>query len=169
MTLRNPLLRNPFRRNHRAGRPPDPAAGQQQRGTKQQREDHMQRGSDRLNVHHDDEMKHQLQGMLRSGHSTRAEEWHDPEPSAEDDPDTTLRPAPTPGVSDEAEAEALRSELARYFGRTPFPGRREQLLGTLRERNAPERLVEVIGGLPADQDYRNVQDVMVALGRKPRS
>lgn len=78
-------------------------------------------------------------------------------------------PGPDPGVSDEAEAEALRSELARYFGRTPFPGRREQLLGTLRERNAPERLVELIDGLPADQDYRNVQDVMVALGRKPRS
>ncbi|WP_347877121.1 DUF2795 domain-containing protein [Streptomyces albus] len=169
MTLKNSLLRNPFRRNHHTGRPPDPAAAQQQRGTQQQREDDMQRGSDRLNVHHDDEMKHQLQGMLRSGHSTRAEEWHDPEPAAEDDPATGLRPAPSADAGDEAEAEALRSELARYLGRTPFPGRRDQLLTTLRERNAPDRLVGLIGDLPGDQDYRNVQDVMVALGRKPRS
>ncbi|WP_086871301.1 hypothetical protein [Streptomyces viridochromogenes] len=44
----------------------------------------MQRGSDRLSVHRDDEMKHELQGLLRSGHPTRAEEWHDPEPSADD-------------------------------------------------------------------------------------
>ncbi|EPJ34934.1 hypothetical protein STAFG_8042 [Streptomyces afghaniensis 772] len=30
----------------------------------------MQRGSDRLSVHRDDEMKHELQGLLRSGHPT---------------------------------------------------------------------------------------------------
>ncbi|MEV5463471.1 hypothetical protein AB0L17_35825 [Streptomyces cellulosae] len=47
----------------------------------------MQRGSDRLSVHRDDEMKHELQGLLRSGHPTRSEEWHDPEPAAEDDPE----------------------------------------------------------------------------------
>ncbi|CAM5256356.1 hypothetical protein SANTM175S_01984 [Streptomyces antimycoticus] len=38
----------------------------------------MQRGSDRLSVHKDDEMKHELQGLIRSGRPTRAEEWHDP-------------------------------------------------------------------------------------------
>lgn len=47
----------------------------------------MQRGSDRLSRHRDDEMKHELQGLLRSGHPTRSEEWHDPEPTAEDDPE----------------------------------------------------------------------------------
>ena len=38
----------------------------------------MQRGSDRLSRHRDDEMKHELQGLLRSGHPTRSEEWNDP-------------------------------------------------------------------------------------------
>lgn len=38
----------------------------------------MQRGSDRMSVHRDDEMKHELQGLLRSGHPTRSEEWNDP-------------------------------------------------------------------------------------------
>jgi len=127
----------------------------------------MQRGSDRLNVHEDDEMKHQLQGMLRSGHSTRAEEWHDPEPSADDDPPVAVGPTPTPGGN--TEREALRSELARHLGRTPFPGGREDLLSTLRERHAPDRLTDLVDELPADDTYRNVQEVMAALGLKPRS
>src|SRR5690242_20154306 len=56
----------------------------------------MQRGSDRLSVHRDDEMKHELQGLLRSGHPTRTEEWHDPEPFADDDPEVARGPV-TPG------------------------------------------------------------------------
>lgn len=56
----------------------------------------MQRGSDRMSVHRDDEMKHELQGLLRSGHPTRSEEWNDPEPAAEDDPDVMYGPV-TPG------------------------------------------------------------------------
>ncbi|NJQ02857.1 DUF2795 domain-containing protein [Streptomyces zingiberis] len=129
----------------------------------------MQRGSDHLNVHQDDEMKQELQGMLRGNHPTRAEEWHDVEPPADDDPATGVGPVPSADVGDEAEAEALRSELARYVGRTPFPGRRDHLLETLRERHAPDHLVDLVGGLPDGQEYRNVQDVMAALGRRPRS
>src|SRR5882724_5533034 len=45
----------------------------------------MERGSNRLSVHRDEEMKHELQGLLRSGRSTRTEEWNDPEPTADDD------------------------------------------------------------------------------------
>src|SRR6478735_2131974 len=39
-------------------------------GTPKDVEGDMQRGSDRLSVHRDDEMKHELQGLLRSGHPT---------------------------------------------------------------------------------------------------
>ena len=48
--------------------------------------------SDRLSVHRDDEMKHALQGLMRSGHPTRTAEWHDPEPAAEDDPEVWRGP-----------------------------------------------------------------------------
>ncbi|KAF4406522.1 DUF2795 domain-containing protein [Streptomyces sp. Ru87] len=128
----------------------------------------MQRGSDRLNVHHDDEMKHQLQGMLRSGHPTRAEGWHDPEPEADDDPDIGHGPTGQPGDAERADEE-LRSELARHLGRTPFPGKRGALLRTLRERYAPDRLVGMVEQLPDNETYENVQEVMAALGRKPRA
>lgn len=37
----------------------------------------------------DDEMKHEVEGQMRAGRPTRAEEWHDPEPiETEDSPDT---------------------------------------------------------------------------------
>lgn len=35
---------------------------------------------------HDDELKHELEGTLRANRSSRAEEWRDPEPPADDDP-----------------------------------------------------------------------------------
>jgi hypothetical protein len=47
----------------------------------------MQRESDKHGPLHDDELKHELEGMLRANRPTRAEEWRDPEPPADDDPD----------------------------------------------------------------------------------
>lgn len=134
--------------------------------------DDMQRGSDRLNVHRDDEAKREMQGWLRSGHPTRAEEWDDAEPGADDDPEVTERPVPAPGAADpaEAEAEALRSDLARHLGRRAFPADRDGLTRALTEHHAPGPLVETVRELPAGGDtYGNVQEVMAALGRKPQA
>jgi hypothetical protein len=134
--------------------------------------DNMQRGSDRLNVHRDDEAKREMQGRIRSGHATRAEEWDDPEPGADDDPEVTDRPVPVPGAADpeEAEAEALRSDLARHLGRGAFPADREGLKRTLMDQYAPDSLVETVRELPkGGGTYGNVQEVMSALGRKPQA
>jgi hypothetical protein len=130
----------------------------------------MQRGSDRLNVHRDDEAKREMQGRIRSGHPTRAEEWDDPEPGADDDPEVTERPVPVLGAAAQAEAEdeALRSDLARHLGRSAFPADRDGLKRTLLDQYAPDSLVETVRELPKDGDsYANVQEVMVALGRRP--
>ncbi|MGP3952576.1 DUF2795 domain-containing protein [Streptomyces sp. 7N604] len=126
----------------------------------------MERGN-RLNVHKDDEMKHELQGLLRSGHPTRSEEWHDPEPAADDDPEVAA--GRVAGLGSPGDAEALRYELARYFARTPFPAKRRELVHTLQERNAPDRLVEIVGHLPPQDTYSNVQEVVTALGRSTRA
>ncbi|MEE1753939.1 DUF2795 domain-containing protein [Streptomyces sp. SP18CS02] len=117
----------------------------------------MQRGSDRLSRRQDDEMKHQLQGLLRSGHPTRSEEWHDPEPMADDDPE--LAAGPVPGDR----FETLRLELGRHLARTPFPAHRGELVRMLRERHAPDPLTELVERLPGDTTYRSVQDVALAL------
>ncbi|MCX5094281.1 hypothetical protein OOK36_36550 [Streptomyces sp. NBC_00365] len=78
----------------------------------------MQRGSDRLSVHRDEERKHELRGLLRSGHPTRTEEWHDPEPTADDDPEIACGPvapnrAPDPLGDLKAYDEAFLEAFAR--------------------------------------------------------
>ncbi|MGW4955077.1 DUF2795 domain-containing protein [Streptomyces parvulus] len=121
----------------------------------------MQRGSDRMSAHRDDEMKHELQGLLRSGHPTRTEEWHGPEPPAEDDPDVTHGPV-TPGRGP-TYLEALRLELARNLTRGSFPAGPRELTRTLRHGNAPDALVGEVDRLPERARYGNVQELAVAL------
>ncbi|MFF2655255.1 DUF2795 domain-containing protein [Streptomyces sp. NPDC058045] len=121
----------------------------------------MQRGSDRLSVHRDEEMKAELRGLLVSGHPTRTEEWHDPEPAADDDPEVAGGPV-TAGPSAGSVA-ALRYELARLLGRTAFPARPGRLRGALRARHAPDDLVELVGTLPDHARYANARELAEAL------
>jgi len=123
----------------------------------------MQRGSDRLSRHRDDEMKHELQGLLRSGHPTRSEEWNDPEPTADDDPQVWGGPV-APG-SEGASLETVRLELARLLGRSSFPATSVELVGVLRRKNAPDALAEAVEGLPRKENYANVQELARALTR----
>ncbi|MEU2773751.1 DUF2795 domain-containing protein [Streptomyces sp. NPDC007162] len=118
----------------------------------------MQRGSDRLNVHRDDEMKHELQGLLRSGHPTRSEEWNDPEPPADDDPEL-FRAGVAPGVGEQPSPEAVRLLLARSLTRHDFPAEPSELTRTLRRGHAPDALVERVSRLP----HRTRYDSMLAL------
>ncbi|CCK26297.1 hypothetical protein BN159_1918 [Streptomyces davaonensis JCM 4913] len=121
----------------------------------------MQRGSDRLSVHRDDEMKHELQGLLRSGHPTRTEEWHDPEPSADDDPQVAGGPvAPGAGM---AALPAVRQELARVLSRGQFPAGPRELAGALRRAYAPDALVESLERQPRSARYATVQELAEAL------
>jgi hypothetical protein len=120
----------------------------------------MQRGSDRLSVHRDDEMKHELQGMLRSGHPTRSEEWHDPEPTADDDPAVAGGPVP-PGTS--GSLESVRYELARRLGRTAFPAAPGDLVRALRRSNAPDALIAPVEQLPRKSHYANAQELAEAV------
>lgn len=121
----------------------------------------MQRGSDRLSRHKDDEMKHQLQGLLRSGHPTRAEEWHDPEPGADDDPPVVSTGPARPELPDEAE---LRVEFARRLGRGAFPARRSAVMRALRRQHAPDRLIDLARRLPDDdRRYATVRELVSAI------
>jgi hypothetical protein len=121
----------------------------------------MQRGSDRLSRHRDDEMKHELQGLLRSGHPTRSEEWHDPEPTAEDDPEVWGGPV-APGRAG-ASLETVRLELARILGRSSFPATSVELARTLRRKNAADALVEAVERLPRKESYATVQELARTL------
>ncbi|MHB9857964.1 DUF2795 domain-containing protein [Streptomyces sp. YIM S03343] len=122
----------------------------------------MQRGSNRLSVHRDDEMKHELKELMRSRHPTRTAEWHDPEPAAEDDPEVWRGPV-VPGRSSRASMEEVRLELGRILGRGAFPAGPADLMRALRSENAPDTLVEALEPLPRRTRYGNAQELAEAV------
>ena len=128
----------------------------------------MERGSDKVSPREDEERKHEVEGLVRSGHSTHAEEWKDPEPAGEDQPDSDLAPSGTlhggtpPGMSpDDVEG---RAELATYVGKAPYPLVREQVLDLVIDRKAPDRVISLVRNLPSGRQFHNVNEMWSALG-----
>jgi hypothetical protein len=127
----------------------------------------MDRGSDKHSPRVDEELKHEVSGLVQGGHDTHAEEWRSPEPSGEDQPDADLVPDGSlhGGVPDgmtEEDVEA-RADLARYLTPAAFPGVREQLLDHVLDDSAPDRVVEQVRRLPAGREFQNVGEVWRAL------
>jgi hypothetical protein len=128
----------------------------------------MERGSDKVSPRRDDELKHETEGLIRSGHSTHAEEWKDPEPAGEDQPDADRAPSTTlmggtPDGMDPDDVEG-RSELAVYLGKDCYPLVRTQVIDLVLERQAPQRVVDLVRRLPAGREFTNVNDIWTALG-----
>src|SRR4051812_41088385 len=108
----------------------------------------MERGSDKVSTRLDDELKHETQGMMRSGRDTHAEEWSSPEPSGEDQPDVDRVPdgtltGGTPVGMDEDDVEG-RYELARHLHRSVFPAVREVLIDDVMKNDAPTQIVDLV-------------------------
>ncbi|MGV0741544.1 hypothetical protein [Mycolicibacterium sp. XJ870] len=51
----------------------------------------MERESSKHSPREDDQLKKELSGTLQGNRSSRVEEWRDPEPPADDDPDVGSR------------------------------------------------------------------------------
>jgi hypothetical protein len=115
----------------------------------------------------DDELEHEIQGMVRSGHATRAEEWRDPEPVAEGEPDIDADPSGTlvggTPVGMDAAAVNARNELARWLVRADFPSSGPELVEAARDHRAPEAVVAELERLPSDT-FERIGDVVRALG-----
>jgi hypothetical protein len=116
----------------------------------------------------DEELEHELQGMLRSEHSTRAEEWREVEPSAEGDPDIDANPDGTlvggTPVGMDADAVVARTELARWLDRADFPSTGPGLVEAARDHRAPDAVVAELEKLPDGDTYERIGDVVRALG-----
>jgi len=116
----------------------------------------------------DEEMEHEIQGMLKGERSTRAEEWREVEPSAEGDPDVDADPAGslvggTP-VGMDADAVVRRAELARWLDRADFPSDGPALVEAALDHRAPDAVVDELRQLPEGQTYERIGDVVRALG-----
>lgn len=128
----------------------------------------IERGSDKHSPLMDDALSGEVEGLVRSGHSTHAEEWKDPEPAGEDQPGEGLSPdAPlhggTPEGMDDVDVER-RSELAQFLGKEVWPAGKDRLLAVAEERQAPDRVIDELERLPADREFENVSQVWQELG-----
>jgi hypothetical protein len=128
----------------------------------------VERGSDLHSPRLDDAQKHEVEGLVRAGRSTHAEEWKDPEPSGEDQPDIDRAPndtlvGGTPEGMTNADVEG-RAELASHLGHTGWPMVREQIIGKLVDDQAPDALVDMVRGLPSGRTFENVNEVWETLG-----
>jgi hypothetical protein len=116
----------------------------------------------------DEELEHEIQGMLKGNHSTHAEEWRETEPVAEGDPDVDADPAGTlvggTPVGMDADAVIARTELARWLDRADFPSTGAGLVEAARDHRAPDAVVAELGRLPEGDNYERVGDVVRALG-----
>lgn len=127
----------------------------------------MDRGSTKHGFRLDEQLEHEVEGSMRGGHSTHAQEWKDPEPSGEDQPDVDLVPGGTltggvPEGLTAAEVEE-RSRLATYLGRT-FPATGRELVDRATEASAPDVVLSRLTSLDGSRTFSNLQDVWSALG-----
>jgi len=116
----------------------------------------------------DDALAHEIEGMLRSGRSTHAEEWNDPEPTAEGEPDVDSSPASTltggVPVGMTQDAVIARAELARWLDRADFPSTGADLVERARDHRAPDAVADELSRLPEDDVFERIGDVVRALG-----
>ncbi|MFL6097409.1 MAG: DUF2795 domain-containing protein [Blastococcus sp.] len=116
----------------------------------------------------DDELEHEIEGMIRGGRSTRAEEWRDPEPVAEGEPDVDTVPNGTlvggTPVGMDADAVESRAELARWLDRADFPSTGAGLVEAARDHRAPGAVVAELERLPDGDTFERIGDVVRALG-----
>jgi Protein of unknown function (DUF2795) len=128
----------------------------------------MERGSDKHGPRVDEELSHEVEGMVRGGHSTHAEEWKDPEPSGEDQPDVDAAPNGTleGGTPDGMSARDVedRSQLAGYLGKEIYPATADQILERAAGNEAPDSVLAELRRLPKGRQYANLQEVWTDLG-----
>lgn len=116
----------------------------------------------------DDVRAGEVEGLVRAGRSTRAEESRDPEPSGADQPDVDREPDGTmiggtpPGI--DAATVDLRTELARWLDRADFPSTGAGLVEAARANQAPDPVADELGRLPGEETYARVGEVVRALG-----
>jgi hypothetical protein len=102
------------------------------------------------------------------------EEWPEPETEPDDEtereatwaPGARLADSPTP---EDWEAVELRSDLARRLDRNVWPATRDRLLEILTERNAGDRLLELVTSLPEGAHYASLRELTRALGLEPEA
>jgi hypothetical protein len=128
----------------------------------------MERGSSKHGPRVDEEMSREVSGTVHGTAGSRVEEWRQPEPPGEDQPEPTTAPVgetrggtPQGMTPDDVEQ---RSRLARFIGLSALPGDRAALRRSAEDNEAPGDVLAELDRLPADSEFQNVAEVWAALG-----
>ena len=134
----------------------------------------MERGSSNHGPRIDDEMAHEMRGVVQGGPvGARAEEWREAEPAGEDQPQDSLVPERNAGrrggapFGMDADQREARSRLGRYLNRSAFPADRATLTAAARAAHAPDDVVDALSHLAPNDRYQTVSEVWTALGGPP--
>lgn len=122
--------------------------------------------SDKHGPLQDEQLAHEVQGLVQGGHRSRAEEWREDQFPGEDQPDIDRNIVPedrraTPPGMDFDDVET-RSELARFIGRH-YPATKAELVQVAADNEATDEVMGHLQRLP-EGSYENVQQVAEALG-----
>lgn len=116
----------------------------------------------------DEQMAHEVQAQVQGNPSgARGEQWHQPEPAADGEPDPSGIPhghygTPT-GDDRDPDLRDERATIGSYLPRGVFPADREALLKAARENRAPDDVLEQLNRLPTGQDFPDAQKLWEAL------
>ncbi|MFC4062508.1 DUF2795 domain-containing protein [Planomonospora corallina] len=131
----------------------------------------MERGSAKHGSRLDEQQKHETEGMTRSGGTTHAEEWKEPEPMPASGEGGLSRSASRPSDREPGAPEGMtyedverRGNLAKWISGTGvFPADRDTLLARAEEQGAPDSVIAAVRSLP-NATFTNMADVAQALG-----
>lgn len=128
----------------------------------------MERGNTKHGPRLDDEMAHEVRGVVQGGTVSRVDEFHEPEPAGENQPSPSHIPGgrSTGGTPPDLTFDEIerRSRLGRYLPKSSLPGDREELISGAADLRAPDDVMEDLSRLPAGEIYVTVNEIWAALG-----
>ena len=128
----------------------------------------MERGNSKHGPRLDDQMSQEVSSTVLNSAGSRAEEWRQPEPAGEDQPEPSVviagdNRSGTPQGMTSAEVEQ-RSRLGRFISLSALPGDRAALRSNAEENEAPDDILAALDRLPPDTEFQTVSQVWAALG-----
>lgn len=120
------------------------------------------RGSSKHAPRLDEQMAREVRG------DGRVEEWREPEPPGDGQPDRSWVPLGHHGMATgddrDPDRREERARIGAYIPRDAFPAGRTKLLKRARDSNAPDEVIEVLDQLPPDVTYPGPPELWKALG-----
>jgi Protein of unknown function (DUF2795) len=121
-----------------------------------------ERGSTHHSARVDEEMHKETESLLRGAPvEARAQDWRRMEAPGDGEP--------LPDAHTSLDDIELRSLIATSLRPSAFPGDRARLLQVAEEEHADQRILDMLGALPATRSYVNVEAVWEALGGTPEA